>query len=95
MITLKIIMTRPTHEVEFFPETSEYKSTLEEFKSSGKIISEKITLSDDLSTRIREITFSDDEDHIFWRHHPNIVAWINQRKKHDAENHIMTDIEFV
>lgn len=95
MITLKRIMERPTHEVEFFLETSEYKSTLEEFKLSGKIISEKIILSDDQLTQIREITFSDDEDHIFWRHNPNIVAWINQRKRHDAKNHIMTDVEFV
>lgn len=95
MITLRRISTRPSLDVEFFAENEAYKSTLEEFKSSGKILNEQESFSEDQLTRTREITFLDDENFLFWRHHPNIVAWIKQRKKYEYENSIDTDVDFV
>lgn len=88
-------MIRPNLATEFFNETAGYATALEEFKASGKIISTNLNISDDKLTIIREITFLDDESHLFWRHNPNIVSWINQRKKHDAENGIITDLDFI
>ena len=95
MITLRRIMIRTNLATEFFNESAGYNSALEEFKSSGKVISTQLTLSDDQLTITREITFLDDESHLFWRHNPNIVSWINQRKKYDAENGIITDLDFI
>lgn len=95
MITFRKITTRPGLDVEFLPETPEYHSILDQFVAEGKILEKNITLSEDQLTQTTLLTFLDDETFLMYRHHPNIVSWISQRKKYDFENSISTEIDFL
>lgn len=95
MITFRKISTRPSLDVEFLPDTPEYQSVYDQFLAEGKILEKNIIYSEDQLTKTTLITFLDDESFLLYRHHPNTVSWISQRKKYEFENSISTEIDFL
>ena len=97
MITFRKTQTRPATDVEFLSPSDdlEFSATIDQFVADGKILELQDTLSEDQLTKTTLITFLDDETFLMFRHHPNVVRWIKDRKKHDFENSIFTDIDFV
>lgn len=97
MITLRKTQTRPTLDVDFLPfsDDLEFCATIDQFVAEGKILEIQDTLSDDQLIKTTLIKFLDDETFLMFRHHPNVVSWINERKKHDFDKSITTDIDFL
>ena len=95
MITFRKIQTRPGLDVEFLPETAEYHSIVDQFVAEGKILEKSVTLSEDQLVQTKLITFLDDETFLLFRHHPSIVSWVAKYKKHNFENSITADVDFV
>lgn len=95
MTTFRKIQIRPTVDIEFFPESEEFITTLNQFVAEGKILNVSETLSEDQLTQTKLLTFIDDETFLLWRYHPSIVAFGALRRKYDFENSILTEMDFI
>ena len=97
MITFRKTQTRPATDVKFLSRSDdlEFSATIDQFVAEGKILGTQDTLSEDQLTKTTLITFLDDETFLMFRHHPSVVRWGKNRKKHDFEHSILTDIDFV
>jgi hypothetical protein len=95
MTIIRKIEIRPTVDIEFFVPNEEFTAIVNQFTNDGKILNVDTTLSEDQLTRTKVITFKGDETFLMWRHHPEVRSYIAKYKKHNFENSIITDTDFI
>lgn len=92
MILHKKIITRPSAEIDWYEGTEEYNKLMEEFQTSGMVLSLVKTISEDQLTKTVETKFLDEDAFLMWINHPAVKA--NRKKRISYEKPLNIKSEF-